>query len=44
MKQTSEAAFESAIEAVLLNGGYSKLASGAFDTERAIYLAKKRFA
>ncbi|MDY0050774.1 MAG: type I restriction endonuclease, partial [Halothiobacillaceae bacterium] len=37
MKQTSEAAFETAIEAVLLNDGYSKLASGAFDTERAIF-------
>ena len=37
MKQTSEAAFETAIEAVLLNDGYSKLASGAFDAERAIF-------
>jgi len=37
MKQTSEAAFETAIEAVLLNDGYSKLASGAFDTEQAIF-------
>jgi len=37
MKQTSEAAFETAIEAVLLNDGYSKLASGSFDTERAIF-------
>ncbi|MCB5286006.1 MAG: DEAD/DEAH box helicase family protein, partial [Candidatus Cloacimonetes bacterium] len=37
MKQTSEAAFETAIEAVLLNDGYCKLASGAFDTERAIF-------
>ena len=37
MKQTSEAAFETAIEAVLLHDGYSKLASGAFDTERAIF-------
>ena len=37
MKQTSEAAFETAIEAVLLNDGYNKLASGAFDTERAIF-------
>jgi len=37
MKQTSEAAFETAIEAMLLNDGYSKLSSGAFDTERAIF-------
>ena len=37
MKQTSEAAFETAIEVVLLNNGYRKLASGAFDTERAIF-------
>jgi len=37
MKQTSEAAFETAIEAVLLDDGYSKLSSGAFDTERAIF-------
>ena len=37
MKHTSEAVFETAIEAVLLNDGYSKLSSGAFDTERAIF-------
>jgi len=37
MKQTSEAAFETAIEAVLLNDGYSKLTSSAFDAERAIF-------
>ncbi len=37
MKHTSEAAFETAIEAVLLGDGYSKLAAGAFDTERAIF-------
>ena len=37
MKQTSEAAFEIAIEAVLLNNGYSKLVSSAFDTKRAIF-------
>jgi type I restriction enzyme R subunit len=37
MKQTSEAAFETAIEAVLLTDGYSKLASSSFDTERAIF-------
>jgi type I restriction enzyme, R subunit len=33
MKQTSEAAFETNIEAVLLNDGYRKLASEAFDIE-----------
>src|SRR5690606_14697864 len=37
MKPTSEAAFETAIEAVLLNDGYSKLPSTAFDTGRAIF-------
>jgi type I restriction enzyme R subunit len=37
MKQTSETAFETAIEAVLLNDGYGKLPSGAFDTKRAIF-------
>ena len=37
MNSTSEAAFETAIEAVLLNDGYEKLASGAFDPERAIF-------
>jgi type I restriction enzyme R subunit len=37
VKRTSETAFETAIEAVLLNDGYSKLASGAFDSERAIF-------
>lgn len=37
MKKTSEAAFETAIEAVLLNDGYRKLVSGAFNTERAIF-------
>ncbi len=40
MKQISEAAFEAAIEAVLLNDGYSKLSSGAFDAERAIFPAE----
>ena len=37
MKPTSEAAFETAIEAVLLAGGYEKLLSGDFDRERAIF-------
>ncbi len=37
MKQTSEAAFETAIETVLLGNGYGKLPSGAFDTKRAIF-------
>lgn len=40
MKQTSEAAFETAIEAVLLDDGYSKLSSGDFDAERAIFPAE----
>jgi type I restriction enzyme R subunit len=37
MKQTSEAAFETAIEAVLLADGFSKLPSVGFDRERAIF-------
>lgn len=37
MKPTSEAAFETAIETVLLSDGYSRLASDAFDTERALF-------
>ncbi len=37
MKQTSEAAFETAIEAALLSDGYSKLASDGFDADRAIF-------
>ncbi len=37
MKQTSEAAFETAIESVLLADGYHKLSSAAFDRERAIF-------
>jgi len=36
-KNTSEAAFETSIEAVLLAGGYSKVPSDAFDRERAIF-------
>ena len=37
MKQTSEAAFETVIESVLLADGYHKLSSAAFDRERAIF-------
>ena len=37
MKQTSEAAFETAIESVLLADGYHKLPSAAFERERAIF-------
>ena len=37
MKQTSEAAFETAIEAVLLADGYVKHTSKDFDRERAIF-------
>lgn len=37
MKQTSEAAFETAIEAALLADGYQALPSTAFDRERAIF-------
>lgn len=37
MKQTSEAAFETAIEVVLLADGYQKLSSNGFDRERAIF-------
>ena len=37
MKQTSEAAFETAIEAVLLADGYLSLPSTAFDREQAIF-------
>jgi type I restriction enzyme, R subunit len=40
MKPTSEAAFETAIEAVLLDNGYTRLPSGAFDAERAIFPAE----
>jgi type I restriction enzyme R subunit len=36
-KHTSEAAFETAIEAVLLADGYQALLSSAFDRERAIF-------
>ena len=37
MKQTSEAAFETAIEAVLLADGYEKLLPDAFDRKQAIF-------
>ena len=37
MKQTSEAAFEAAIEAVLLANGYSTVDGKGFDRERAIF-------
>jgi len=37
MKQTSEAAFETAIEAVLLDDGYETLLSVDFDRDRAIF-------
>ncbi len=39
MKQTSEAAFETAIEAVLLADGYATLPAAEFDRERAIFPA-----
>lgn len=41
MKPTSEAAFETAIEALLLNNGYHKLISCAFDTKQAILPAEE---
>ncbi len=37
MKHTSEAAFETAIESVLLADGFNKLPSVSFDRERAIF-------
>ncbi|WFF42001.1 type I restriction endonuclease subunit R [Salinicola endophyticus] len=37
MKRTSEAAFETAIEAVLLADGYNQIAALGFDRERAIF-------
>lgn len=40
MKRTSEAAFETAIEATLLAGGYSRLDGKGFDRERAIFPAE----
>ena len=40
MKHTSEAAFETAIEAVLLADGYLRVAPQGFDRERAIFPAQ----
>lgn len=37
MKRTSEAAFETAIEAILLAGGYARLDPRVFDRERAVF-------
>lgn len=37
MKSTSEAAFETAIEAVLLADGYARVDGKGFDRERAIF-------
>jgi len=37
MKRTSEAAFETAIEAVLLSEGYTQVDAKSFDRERAIF-------
>jgi type I restriction enzyme R subunit len=37
MKRTSEAAFETAIEAVLLGDGYLRIDAKGFDRERAIF-------
>lgn len=37
MKRTSEAAFETAIEAVLLGDGYTRIEANGFDRERAIF-------
>lgn len=37
MKRTSEAAFETAIEAVLLDDGYTRVDAKGFDRERAIF-------
>ncbi|MCK0505890.1 hypothetical protein [Aromatoleum anaerobium] len=39
MKRTGEAAFETAIEAVLLAEGYDKQTAKDFDRERAIFPA-----
>ncbi len=40
MKSTSEAAFETAIESVLLANGYTRVAGKDFDRERAIFPAE----
>lgn len=36
-KRTSEAAFETAIESILLADGYTRVDSKAFDRERALF-------
>ena len=36
-KRTSEAAFETAIESILLADGYTRVDSTAFDRERALF-------
>lgn len=40
MKSTSEAAFETAIESVLLGAGYTRVEGNGFDRERAIFPAE----
>ena len=40
MKPTSEAAFETAIESVLLADGYTQLDGKGFDRKRAIFPAE----
>ncbi|MDN5870814.1 MAG: hypothetical protein L0H73_08880 [Nitrococcus sp.] len=40
MKATSEAAFETAIEAVLLANGYARVEAQGFDRERAVFPAE----
>ncbi|MDN5849300.1 MAG: hypothetical protein L0H63_06615 [Nitrococcus sp.] len=40
MKATSEAAFETAIEAVLLANGYARVEAQGFDRERAVLPAE----
>lgn len=40
MKSTSEAAFETAIESVLLNDGYTQVDAKGFDRERAVFPAE----
>lgn len=39
-KSTSEAAFETAIEAVLLGAGYTRVDDQGFDRERAVFPAE----
>ncbi|WP_295391438.1 hypothetical protein [uncultured Thiodictyon sp.] len=40
MKATSEAAFETAIESVLLGAGYVRVGGQGFDRERAVFPAE----